>query len=200
MKSAIGKIIVVVVLLAAIAGVLSMKSRQQQATAPPETRDTRQSAPQAPERAVTEATPTLPDKEIARPVKKPIGPQPAPATVPRPPKPAKNTAPATPPRKAQPAPAKAHTLPRLLELGADKCVPCKMMQPVLDELRREYPGKLQVDFIDVWKEPAAGERYGIRAIPTQIFFDANGKEIFRHVGFYPKDEILAKFKELQISL
>lgn len=91
-------------------------------------------------------------------------------------------------------------LPRLLELGSDSCRPCQMMQPILAELRKEYPGKLQVDFIDVWKDESAGQRYKVQAIPTQIFFDAQGKEIFRHVGFYPKDEILAKFKKLGISL
>ena len=91
-------------------------------------------------------------------------------------------------------------LPRLLELGSDSCRPCQMMQPILAELRTEYPGKLQVDFIDVWKDESAGQRYGVQAIPTQIFFDEKGKEVFRHVGFYPKDEILAKFKELKISL
>lgn len=90
-------------------------------------------------------------------------------------------------------------LPRLLELGSDSCRPCQMMQPILAELRQEYPGKLQVDFIDVGKDTSAGQRYGIQAIPTQIFFDANGKEVFRHLGFYPKDEILAKFKEFHIS-
>ena len=91
-------------------------------------------------------------------------------------------------------------VPRFLELGADKCVPCKMMQPILDELRKEYPGKLQVDFIDVWKEPAVSQQYGISAIPTQIIFDANGKEVFRHIGFFPKDKILAQFQELGIRL
>jgi len=91
-------------------------------------------------------------------------------------------------------------LPRLLELGSDSCRPCQMMQPILAELRTEYPGKLQVDFIDVWKDESAGQRYGVQAIPTQIFFDAKGKELFRHVGFYPKEEILAKFKELGILL
>ena len=91
-------------------------------------------------------------------------------------------------------------LPRLLELGSDSCRPCQMMQPVLAELRKEYPGKMQVDFIDVWKDESVGQRYGIQAIPTQIFFDAKGKEVFRHIGFYPKEEILAKFKELGIAL
>lgn len=90
-------------------------------------------------------------------------------------------------------------IPRMLELGSDSCRPCQMMQPILAELRKEYPGKLQVDFIDVWKDTSAGKRYGIEAIPTQIFFDANGKEVFRHLGFYPKDEIIAKFKEFHIS-
>ena len=74
-----------------------------------------------------------------------------------------------------------------------------MMQPVLAALRAEYAGKLQVDFIDVWKDTAAGDKYGIRAIPTQIFFDATGKELFRHTGYYPKEDILAKFKEFGIA-
>jgi len=91
-------------------------------------------------------------------------------------------------------------LPRFVELGADKCVPCKMMQPVLDELRRDYPGKLQVDFIDVWKNPSESQKYAISAIPTQIIFDSEGKEVFRHIGFFPKDKILVKLQELGISL
>jgi thioredoxin 1 len=91
-------------------------------------------------------------------------------------------------------------LPRFLELGADKCVPCKMMQPVLEELRREYPGKLQVDFVDVWKDPTQSQKYGILGIPTQILFDTHGNEVFRHSGFFPKDQILKKFEELGIAL
>ncbi len=91
-------------------------------------------------------------------------------------------------------------LPRLLELGADKCVPCRMMAPILDQLRRDYPGRLQVDFIDVWKKPEAGEQYGVRVIPLQIFFDAQGREVFRHEGFYAREDILAKWKELGVEL
>jgi thioredoxin 1 len=105
-----------------------------------------------------------------------------------------------PSRSVPASPAKPATLPRLLELGADKCIPCKMMQPVLAELRQEYAGKLQVDFIDVWKAPAAAEPYQIERIPTQILFAADGTEIYRHTGFFPKDEILAKFAELGIIL
>ncbi|OHB54815.1 MAG: thiol reductase thioredoxin [Planctomycetes bacterium RBG_13_44_8b] len=90
----------------------------------------------------------------------------------------------------------AQKLPRLLELGADKCIPCKMMKPILEELTQEYAGKLQVEFYDVWKNPAYGQQYGISLIPTQIFLDTTGKELFRHQGFPSKEDILAKWKEL----
>ena len=92
------------------------------------------------------------------------------------------------------------TLPRLVDLGADKCIPCKQMAPILEEMKTTYAGQLQVDFIDVWKNPDAGGQYGIRMIPTQIFFDASGKELFRHEGFYGKEDMLAKWKELGVDL
>ena len=87
-------------------------------------------------------------------------------------------------------------LPRFVDLGADKCIPCKMMAPILEDLKTACAGQLQVDFIDVWKNEDAGDEYGVRVIPTQIFFDANGKELFRHEGFFAKEDILAKWKEL----
>jgi len=93
------------------------------------------------------------------------------------------------------ADAKAR-LPQLIDLGADKCIPCRMMKPILDELSMQYVGQFDVIFIDVWKDRAAGSIYNIRAIPTQIFFSPEGKELFRHEGFYPKDEIMKKWKEL----
>jgi thioredoxin 1 len=91
-------------------------------------------------------------------------------------------------------------LPRLVDLGADKCIPCKMMAPILEELREQYKGRLDVVFIDVWKNPSAGEEYGIKLIPTQIFFDAAGKELFRHEGFFAKEDILTKWKEFGVDL
>lgn len=91
-------------------------------------------------------------------------------------------------------------LPRLLDLGSTSCIPCKMMAPILDELKTTYAGKLQVDFIDVWQDKDAGTQYGIEAIPTQIIFDAKGQELYRHTGFISKDDLLAKFKELGIKL
>ena len=89
-------------------------------------------------------------------------------------------------------------LPRLLDLGADKCVPCKMMAPVLADLKNQYAGRMTVEFIDIWKTPAAGEKYGVETIPTQIFFDAEGRELFRHAGFLAREDILAKWKELGV--
>ncbi|HUT29416.1 MAG TPA: organomercurial lyase [Sedimentisphaerales bacterium] len=103
---------------------------------------------------------------------------------------------APPPPKIEAAKA----LPRLVDLGADKCIPCKLMAPMLEELRKEYAGRLRVDFIDVWKNPDAAKGYGIKLIPTQIFFDASGKERFRHEGFFAKEDILGKWKELGVDL
>jgi len=91
-------------------------------------------------------------------------------------------------------------LPRLVDLGAQKCIPCKMMMPVLEDLKTNYTGQLTVEFIDVWKDPDAGKPFKINLIPTQIFYDAQGKEMFRHEGFYAKKDILAKWKELGIEL
>ena len=96
--------------------------------------------------------------------------------------------------------ASTQPMPRLLDLGADKCVPCKMMAPILEEMKKTYAGRLQVDFIDVWKNPEAGQQYGIRVIPTQIFFGADGKELARHEGFISREDILAKWKELGVNL
>jgi thioredoxin 1 len=96
------------------------------------------------------------------------------------------------------APAKA--LPKLIDLGATKCIPCKKMAPILEELKKEYAGKMEVEFLDVWQNPASAKKYGINLIPTQIFYDATGKELFRHEGFYGKADILAKWNELGVKL
>jgi thioredoxin 1 len=90
-----------------------------------------------------------------------------------------------------------HTV-TFIELGADRCVPCKAMQPVIREIAREYKGTIQVVFYDVWKNPEFAKDYGIQLIPTQVFIDKNGQEIFRHVGFYAKDEIISMLKEKEI--
>jgi thioredoxin 1 len=92
-----------------------------------------------------------------------------------------------------------HGLPTLLDLGAKQCIPCKKMAPILEELRKEYEGRLEVIFIDVWQNPNAGEQYHIQLIPTQIFFDTNGGELFRHEGFFSKEDILRKWRELGLD-
>lgn len=97
------------------------------------------------------------------------------------------------------APANA-ALPRLVDLGAGKCIPCKLMKPVLEELTKEYSDQFRTVFIDVWENKEAGAPYNIRIIPTQIFYDAAGKELFRHEGFYSKKDILAKWKELGVPI
>lgn len=90
--------------------------------------------------------------------------------------------------------------PRLLDLGSVTCIPCKMMAPILEELKTEQAGKMDVEFIDVWQDASAGKKYDVELIPTQIFFDASGKELFRHQGFFAKEDILAKWKELGVDL
>lgn len=87
-------------------------------------------------------------------------------------------------------------LPMLVDLGADKCVPCKQMKPILDNLTEEYAGRMDVIFIDVWENRDQAARFNVRMIPTQIFYDKDGKELYRRVGFIGKEDILATWKEL----
>lgn len=100
------------------------------------------------------------------------------------------------PQNASPNADNPTNLPQLVDLGAGKCVPCKMMAPVLEELKNDYKERLKVEFIDVWENPDEAGKYGIRVIPTQIFYDGSGKELFRHEGFFSKKDILTKWKEL----
>ena len=85
-----------------------------------------------------------------------------------------------------------------IELGADKCIPCKAMKPVMHEIAQEYKGTIQVVFYDVWKTPEYAKKYGVKLIPTQVFIDKNGEEIFRHVGFYAKENIIKMLKDKSI--
>jgi len=84
----------------------------------------------------------------------------------------------------------------MVDLGAKTCIPCKMMAPILVELEKEYRGKAAVVFIDVREDNASAKKFGIRAIPTQIFFDKKGKEISRHEGFMEKKAISDKLNQL----
>ena len=86
----------------------------------------------------------------------------------------------------------------MVDLGATECIPCKMMAPVIEELQSEYQGRAAVVFIDVWKNPAAGRQFGIRTIPTQIFYDAEGNEKSRHEGVLDKQSIVKTFTDLGV--
>ena len=109
-----------------------------------------------------------------------------------------------PPETASPADqAGTYTLAAgrvtMIDLGATECIPCKMMAPIIEELKKEYTGKADIIFIDVWKNPDQARNYGIRAIPTQIFYDAEGKEVHRNVGFMDKKRIVDVLTRLGVS-
>jgi cytochrome c-type biogenesis protein len=91
-------------------------------------------------------------------------------------------------------------LPRLQDFGKGSCVACKMMIPVLEELRTKYAGRLAVEYVNIGEHPDTGRTHGIRRIPAQIFYDASGKELYRRTGFIAAEDIVAKFAELGIPL
>jgi thioredoxin 1 len=97
-------------------------------------------------------------------------------------------------------PSAKQRLPKMVDVGAGKCIPCKMMKPILDDLKANYADGFTTEFIDVWENPNAGKPYNVEMIPTQIFFDAEGKERFRHVGFFGKEDILGKWRELGVDV
>lgn len=90
----------------------------------------------------------------------------------------------------------AADLPKLVDVGADKCIPCIKMAPILDQLREDFRGRMEVVFVDAWKNRDEAARYGVRMIPTQIFYAPDGKELYRHTGFFSREEILAKWRQL----
>ncbi len=87
----------------------------------------------------------------------------------------------------------------MVDLGAKKCVPCKMMAPILEKLEPAYEGKAAIVFIDVWENREQAPRFKIRAIPTQIFFDKKGKEVFRHVGFLDEKSIVEQLTQMGVE-
>ena len=89
-------------------------------------------------------------------------------------------------------------LPTLVDVGKGTCIPCKKMKPILDELTLEYKGRAIVKVIDLRYEPKEAKKYKIRLIPTQIFFDEEGKEVYRHEGFMDKQSIKSKFAEMGV--
>jgi thioredoxin 1 len=86
----------------------------------------------------------------------------------------------------------------MIDLGAKKCIPCKMMAPILEKLEKTYQGKADIVFIDVWQNNDQGTRFKVSAIPTQIFFDKNGQEVFRHVGFMDEESIIRQLTKMGV--
>jgi thioredoxin 1 len=89
--------------------------------------------------------------------------------------------------------------PTLVDFGAAFCIPCKRMKPILDSLKTEYAGRANVIFVDIKQERDIPSQYRIQLIPTQVFYDARGKEVKRHMGFMDKPEIIAEFKTLGVK-
>jgi thioredoxin 1 len=87
----------------------------------------------------------------------------------------------------------------MVDIGAKACVPCKMMMPIMEEVEKEYKGKAAIYFIDVWENREQGARFGLKLIPTQIFYDKNGTEVYRHEGFLDKETISQKLNQLLVQ-
>ena len=87
----------------------------------------------------------------------------------------------------------------MVDLGAAACIPCKLMAPILRKLEKVYKEKAAIIFIDVWKYRDQAQRFGIRAIPTQIFFNKEGEEVYRHVGFMSEKAIIEQLNDMGVS-
>ena len=85
--------------------------------------------------------------------------------------------------------------PTVLDLGAGTCIPCKMMKPIFEELEKEYEGKANILLLEISDHRDIANKYKVRVIPTQIFFDKNGNQYWRHEGFLSKEEIIKKINE-----
>ncbi|NVM23222.1 MAG: thioredoxin family protein [Desulfobacterales bacterium] len=86
----------------------------------------------------------------------------------------------------------------MVDLGSHRCIPCRLMAPILEKLKKEYKGNASIVFIDVFEHREHAQKYRIRAIPTQIFFDKNGKEIYRHIGFMSEEAIVRQLEQMGV--
>ena len=87
----------------------------------------------------------------------------------------------------------------MIDVGAGSCIPCKMMAPILEELKKEYEGRAVIQFVDTRYDKSAIEKYRLRGIPTQVFYDKEGREVFRHLGFMDKAAIVQALKKLGVN-
>ena len=179
-------VLIIVAVVAVVAGAAWFRSSDRGESA------VDAATPADPPAATKPSEPTPAATQAAQPSAKPsVAPKPASQPV------AANDAESSESTEAsrQQKPAAEEKRPRLVDLGADKCIPCKKMAPILEQLREEYKGRLDVEFIDVWKNPGAGRQYGIRVIPTQILYDREGTEVWRHRGFISKENLKTVFAQ-----
>lgn len=87
----------------------------------------------------------------------------------------------------------------MIDLGAKTCIPCKMMAPIMEKLERDFRGRAAIIFVDVREDKKEAQRFGIRAIPTQIFFDKEGRETYRHVGFLSEEAIVSQLQKMGVN-
>ncbi len=108
------------------------------------------------------------------------------------------------PRQPKPEPEqvaeKPRELPKMWDFGSEKCIPCKTMSEILTPMIKEYEGKVDIRIINVYEEQDLTKQFKIVTIPTQVFIDAEGNELFRHIGVYPRDSIEAKFREFGMPI
>ncbi len=99
---------------------------------------------------------------------------------------------------ASPEQAAKTALPRMIDLGRNQCIPCKLMAPVLKELKEKYAGIIDIEYINIPDNPDIMKKLGlpVRAVPFQIFYDASGKDVKRHYGYMSRDEMLQAFRDL----
>ena len=87
----------------------------------------------------------------------------------------------------------------MIDLGAKTCIPCKMMAPILAKLGKRYAGKAAVIFLDITEYPELKKRFGLSAIPTQIFFDKKGRGVLRHRGFMSEEAIVKQLEDMGVK-
>ena len=90
-------------------------------------------------------------------------------------------------------------MPTMVDFGAEWCPACKQMRPIVDQISKEYAGRVAVVYIDLDKNKQLAANSNISAIPTQIFFDQDGHEVSRHVGVYSKEEVIAQFGKMGVK-
>jgi thioredoxin 1 len=87
----------------------------------------------------------------------------------------------------------------MIDVGAKACIPCKMMAPIMEKLEKVYKGRAAIIFIDVWQNRDQAPRFGITSIPTQIFYDTTGKEVYRHIGFMSEEAIVSQLQKMGVK-